>query len=219
MEHPVLPIGNATVLGMAWTVHGKQLVALGANAQLWHIYEKTAGDWTNWTQMTEFCPKQVGYGDAPYLNRPCEFDGDPAVGVNKDGRLEVFARIAGNLDVWQMYQTDAADPTKWSKPRETACVDQDQKTGKWYCLGENGAPDVDNEHYWLGQPAFPTSDLTVLNDPKDGRIVIFYRGFTGTLFSVAQRSPGNSTYYSAPNDEGKTIIEIALPGTTPPVVV
>lgn len=213
-DHPILPYSNASVFGMAWTKTGKHLVARGLNGQLWHIFEDQ-GTWTNWTQITQYCPKQVGYGDPPYLDRPCVFDSDPAVGVNADGRLEVFVRFAENLDVWQLYQTDASDPTKWSQPRESACVDQNQTTGKWYCLGTAGRPDGPNDdgHYWLGQPAFPTSDMTVLNDPKDQRLVVFYRGFTGNLFSVSQRVSGNSTYYTSPNQEGKTIIEAVLPGT------
>jgi hypothetical protein len=40
------------------------------------------------------------------------------------------------------YMTDAQDPTSWTTPRETSCVDQDQKTGLWWCL----CPPIDKYH-------------------------------------------------------------------------
>jgi hypothetical protein len=212
--HPKLPEGNRTQLAMAWTKAGKQLVALGADAQLWHLYER-GGNWSDWAPLTSVCPSKNESG------RKFRFDGDPAVGVNADGRLEVFVRFVDNLDVWQMYQLDPEDPTRWSAPRESSCVDQDQTTGLWYCLGfEPSAvppPGLDaSTAYWVGTPVFPTSDLTVVNDPHNGALVVFLRGFTGELFSIRQRVPGNSTFYTSPVTEGNAIIEMALP---PPATV
>ena len=125
----VLPEGNTTVLAMAHTVHGQQLVALGADAQLWHLYTLPNGSWSAWHPLTNSCPSFNN------TQRPCVFDSDPAIGVNADGRLEVFVRFHDNLDMWQIYQTDAKDPSAWSTPRESSCVDQDQNTAKWWCIG------------------------------------------------------------------------------------
>jgi len=170
-----------------------------------HLYER-AGNWSEWAPLTSVCPSKNE------TTRQCRFDGDPAVGVNADGRLEVFARFEANLDIWQLYQTDAQDPTKWSTPREASCVDQDQNTAKWFCIGFE--PSVvppegleSSPDYFVGGPLFPTSDLTVVTDPSTNALVLFYRGFTGGLFSSRQRVPGNSTFYTMPVQEGKTIIE------------
>jgi hypothetical protein len=38
-------------------------------------------------------------------------------------------------------------------------------------------------NYWNTQPIFPTSDITVLNSPKDGRIQLFFRGFEGHMYT------------------------------------
>jgi hypothetical protein len=50
------------------------------------------------------------------------WDADPAVGVNPDGTIDVFIRELANLDLWQIYQTDATDPNAWSMIRECTCV-------------------------------------------------------------------------------------------------
>ena len=197
----VLPEGNTTVLAMAHSVHGKQLVALGADSQLWHLYTLQNGSWSGWQQLSFQCPS---FNDSA---RPCVFDSDPAIGVNKDGRLEVFARFHDNLDMWQMYQTDATDPTKWSIPRESSCVDQDQNTALWWCIGmpagKYGQP---AQHYWVGAPIFSTSNPTVLNHPKNGAIELYFRGFEGHMYEVHQLEAGNSTLYSEPKMVAPNII-------------
>ena len=43
------------------------------------------------------------------------------------------------------YMTDAQDPTSWTTPRETSCVDQDQNTGLWWCL----CPPIDKLRFLL----------------------------------------------------------------------
>merc|ERR1711964_45507 len=116
-------------------------------------------------------------------------DGDPEVAVNKDGRLELFARFHDNLDLWQMYQQNPKDPTDWSVPRESSCVDQNQTTSKWYCLQPKST------QYWNTQPVFPTSDVNLLVSPVDGRLQLFYRGFDGRMYMSQQANTGNSTHY------------------------
>lgn len=41
--------------------------------------------------------------------RFCKFDSNPIVGTNADGRLEIFVRLEGNMDLWQMYMSDPYD--------------------------------------------------------------------------------------------------------------
>jgi hypothetical protein len=189
----VLPEGNTTNLAMAHTQHGQQLVALGADAQLWHLYTLPNGSWAQWSPLTKFCPS---FNDS---HRPCVFDSDPAIGVNADGRLEVFARFHDNLDMWQMHQTDPSDPTKWSIPRESSCVDQDQNTATWWCVGmPAGTYGQPAAHFWVGSPIFSTSNPTVLNHPTTGAIELYFRGFEGHMYEVHQLQAGNSTLYSEP---------------------
>jgi len=195
----VLPYSDRVKLSISYTNYGKHLFALGKDGQLWHVYQLGEKEWTEWAPLTDLCP------NATDAKRKCNFNADPVVGKNLDGRLEVFVRFADNLDVWQLYQKDANDPMSWTSIRESACVDQDQKSGKWYCFGDGG--DADNEAYWLGQPAFPTSDLTLVNDPKSGALTLIYRGFTGNMFSTTQRIPGNSSLYSTLVPVGNRIME------------
>jgi hypothetical protein len=191
VEH--LPEGNTTQLAISQTKYGQHLVALGKDAQLYHLYTFKNGSWSDWHQLSMYCPSR---NDSTRL---CEFDSDPAVGVNVDGRLEVFARFKTNLDLWKFDLQNASDPHSWSLPRETSCVDQDQNTALWYCLGEKvGQFGNPKEHYWVGQPIFPTSNPTVVSDPVDGRLRVYFRGFEGHLYEVHQMQPGDPSSYSTP---------------------
>lgn len=214
-EH--LPRGNRTVFAMEYTnLGGLQIVSLGKDGQLWHTFQSPDVDaeeskwtgaentavkddkpkpmkWTPWTRLTDLCPSKL------IPTRKCVFDADPVVGRNKDGRLEIFIRFQENLDTWQLYQKDPNDPTSWTVPRESSCVDQDQDTGIWHCL-YNGTPDKQShDHYWIvSNPVFPTSDFSVLNDPVDGRLRLWYRNFDGHMYMVEQKVPGMSDAYTAP---------------------
>jgi len=175
-EH--LPHGNRTVLGIANTQTAIHVFALGLDGQLWHKFQMTnpAGPWTDWL-LRATAPNGT-------------WDSDPAVGVNTDDSIEIFIRESTNLDLWQIYQTDPTDPTAWAHPRECSCVD----------MGNCKHP----SEYWNTQPAFPTSDITILNDRNDGSIQLYYRGFDGALFVIGQH-PGTHNYY--PPKQFHTIIE------------
>jgi hypothetical protein len=196
LSYPVefFPQGNRTVFAVELQGNGfLQIVGLGVDGQLWHAFQRADGAWEDWSRLTTACPSALEPA------RPCRFDGDPAIARNRDGRLEVFARFAENLDVWQMHQTDAADPSSWSRPREGSCVDQDQTTAVWSCLAP-GTPDKQslNDYWIIDSPVFSTSDLTVIAHPEDGRIILFFRNFEGHMYRVEQRSAGNSTHYTMP---------------------
>lgn len=117
------------------------------------------------------------------------------MGVNKDGRIEVFIRYDTDLDVWQYYQEDASNPTSWVGPRECSCL-----TG---CDGVH----YPSPQYWNTQPVFPTSDLNILTDAATGALKIVYRGFDGRMYSLQQRTPGNSALYTAPQPLGDAVFE------------
>jgi hypothetical protein len=218
-EH--LPRGNRTVFAMEYTnLGGLQIVSLGKDGQLWHTFQIPDDDslqeegvkddkiapkevqqdnkakvmkWTPWVRLTDLCPSKQN------PKRKCVFDADPVVGRNKDGRLEVFVRFQENLDTWQLYQTDPKDPTSWTIPRESSCVDQDQDTGIWYCLHDGTPVEQSHQHYWIvSNPVFPTSDFAILNDPVDGRLRLWYRNFDGHMYMVEQKVPGQSDAYTAP---------------------
>jgi len=106
------------------------------------------------------------------------WDSDPAVAVNSDGRIEVFIRAAVNLDLWQFYLQNPADPTSWTVPREAACL-----TPPAPC--------------WAKQDVFPTSDVYVVYT-KEQRVQLYYRGFDGFLYMVQQTTPGDPEKYTPP---------------------
>jgi hypothetical protein len=110
------------------------------------------------------------------------FRRDPAAATNPDGTIEVFARTALNLDLWQFVLQNPSDPDSWSIPTECACL----------------APPAP---CWNTQPVFPTSDVT-LNRAADGRLELYYRGFDGFLYVVRQVDPGSAKKYHPPTSVG-----------------
>src|SRR5690348_13526237 len=70
-----------------------------AGPQLGHIYQTSPnGGWSGWSSL-----------GAP----PGEFLGSPAVGVNADGRLEVFVRV-GLMSVGELWHNWQTPPNGWS---------------------------------------------------------------------------------------------------------
>jgi len=215
-DREILPRGNTTVFAMQRLQYGGLFfVALGADHQLWAIFqEQNSTDpsglsWSDWEPITSVCPGGIPVN----TTRECYFDADPAIGVNKDGRLEIFARFETNLDLWQMYQSDAQDPRSWSQPREPSCVDQDQTTSVWHCLDQNGGtPSTQStDHYYtVSNPVFPTSDISVMNDPADGRIQFWFRNFEGHMYMMKQSIAGNSSRYDPPEVMGDGITPLMI---------
>ena len=54
---------------------------------------------------------------------------------------------------------------------------------------------------------FPTSNPTIVNDPSDGRLRLYFRGFEGLLYESHQLTPGNGSRYSTPHLVSSVIIE------------
>eukprot|EP00823_Brevimastigomonas_motovehiculus_P007080 TRINITY_DN6091_c0_g1_i1.p1 TRINITY_DN6091_c0_g1~~TRINITY_DN6091_c0_g1_i1.p1 ORF type:complete len:215 (+),score=42.60 TRINITY_DN6091_c0_g1_i1:33-647(+) len=172
VEYPdeKLPQGVNTLFSIVSGYNALHLFALGADGNLWHRYQMMTGadekaPWSAWILRAK----------APNGS----WNSDPTAGMGADGTIEVFIRYTTNLDVWQIYQLNPADPNSWSKPRESSCVD----------LPCN---DTDPTHFWNTQPVFPTSDLTMLNDKTDGSIQLYYRGFNGALFRLRQKKGTHS---------------------------
>lgn len=233
-----LPMSNTTTLAVAETPHFLFVFALGKDRNVYekhvpmqlvsdYVVKDTQADgglpWSEWAPIFRWNrtalqeafrhagrdPNNITQADMPLL----AFDGDPAVGVNPDGRVEVFARYTTNLDVWQTYQLDPLDPSRWSNPRESGCIFQDPSEAAKDPNGfipskptreeENTSvpdafPECDSALYWNGQPVFPTSDLTVVPHPVTQRLRMFFRGFTGQLYFLEQMEANNSTKYGPP---------------------
>ena len=193
--------GNTTIFSIQYTIWGgRYIIGLGKNGQIYQNYEQfeknTPFIWSGWNQLTMYCPS------ANNTQRLCNFDTDPVLAKNNDGRLEVFARFHDNLDLWQMYMSDPYDVTSWTAPREPSCVDQDQKTGLWWCLCPTGGFKnmcaYPAKSYWNNQPVFPTSDLSTLINTTDNRLQLYFRGFAGHYWMVQQAVPGDSSFYLPP---------------------
>lgn len=167
-----LPMGNTTIIAIANTKFTTHLFALGVDGNLWHRYQQADTTWTGWIMRAS--------ADNGTWNS------DPACGVNIDNRVECYIRYSTNLDVFQIYQTDAQNPDAWSTPRESSCVDME------ICKTRP------KELYWNTQPIFPTSDLTIVNSPVDGRLQVFYRGFDGGLYMSQQAQVSSSQLYLPP---------------------
>ncbi len=148
-----LPRGNTTVIAIASNPYLLQAFALSTDGELVMKYKTDNTSFSDWITLA---------------NPPGgQWNSDPVVGVNTDGRVEVFIRFTTNLDVWQYVQADPRDPMSYGTPRESSCVDMAE------CKNSTLHPP---DSYWNTQPLFPTSDMQIVNAP-DGRLQIFYRGF------------------------------------------
>jgi len=172
---PKLPEGNTTVFAIAEQSKFLHVFALGADGALYHKYQPTgqtpASNWTAWILRAK----------APEGSK---WDADPTVAVAADGSLEVFVRQLANLDLWQMYQTDASNPEAWSAPRECSCVDMP-------------CNDTNPEDFWNTSPVFPTSDVNIIPSGPNGANRLFYRGFDGSLY-VCDALADKLHHYSPP---------------------
>jgi len=166
-EH--LPEGNTTVLAITDNGYALHVFALGKDGGLWHKYQEVNESWTDWILRAQAIDGV--------------WDSDPACGVNKDDNtVEVFIRYSRNLDLWQLYQLDAKDPTQWSIARESSCVD---------------LPCNNTSHltFWNTQPIFPTSDISMVSDSTTGQLSLFYRGFDGGLYVVKKKDNTAHSYW------------------------
>merc|ERR1719456_1773652 len=161
---------NGQQIAIAHTPRGVSLFALSVNSTIIYKYQLDHS-----AQMSDW---QTLAG-----NKTLKFNGNPAVGVNKDGRIEVFFQAVANLDMWQIYQKDPKDPTSWSEVRESSCVDYAHgcRKDQFYWVesdaGSHGVP---------GTPVFSTSNPVVATNPMDGRLQLFFRCFQGDLFFLQQ---------------------------------
>jgi len=173
--HPKIPEGNTTVFAMAQQKDYLHVFALGADGGLYHKYQMLnqmpTANWTDWILRAKAPMGSV-------------WDADPAVAVAEDGSLEVFIRQLADLDLWQLYQTDASNPDAWSSPRECSCIVMP-------------CNDTNPNDFWNTQPVFPTSDVTILQTGEGGANRLFYRGFDGALY-VIDAIPGKLHKYAPP---------------------
>jgi len=166
-----LPEGNTTTVATCQTQSFLHVFALGNDAKLWQ----------KWTVAVNGTPSIVNWSDW-YMVSSGPWDSDPSCGVNVDGTVEVFIRNHVNLDLWQIYQLDPTKPNSWSDSRGSSCFTKPNCSSPWA------------SYYWNTQPSFPTSDISVVNDPIDSRIQIYYRGFDGALYVCRQTDVGAHSY-------------------------
>ena len=76
-----------------------EIFVIAADNQLYHRWQTTAGSSSTWSAWTSLGGNLVG---------------DPAVALNSDGRLEVFAVSAVNNQLYHIWQTTAGSTTAWS---------------------------------------------------------------------------------------------------------
>eukprot|EP00697_Spironema_sp_BW2_P007901 gnl/Spiro4/22348_TR11003_c0_g1_i1.p1 gnl/Spiro4/22348_TR11003_c0_g1~~gnl/Spiro4/22348_TR11003_c0_g1_i1.p1 ORF type:complete len:303 (+),score=50.10 gnl/Spiro4/22348_TR11003_c0_g1_i1:92-1000(+) len=231
----VLPEGNTTFIPTIDTLYGRHVVALGRDGMLYQKYTMDNGSISEWQLMPNLnqlppmcktdadCPPTTHCLNAspavpPFLcsgNPAMEtYESDPTVGMNKDGRLEVFARNHNELDLWHWYQTDPKNATSWVGPRRPSCLCNwtpcaNQTNCGLYMLCDNLGLDCSDpvqKDYWNVQPAFSTSDCNFVQNVTTGGLKLYFRGFDGNLYSVEQTTAGSSLRYTPP--EGPiTIVE------------
>eukprot|EP00930_Biecheleria_cincta_P098563 TRINITY_DN90215_c0_g1_i1.p1 TRINITY_DN90215_c0_g1~~TRINITY_DN90215_c0_g1_i1.p1 ORF type:complete len:288 (+),score=23.36 TRINITY_DN90215_c0_g1_i1:122-865(+) len=173
--------------------YGIHVVALGKNGSLFHRYQtgpinKTiAGNllpMTNWICLTP---------DNSFL-----FGNPPAVALNADGRIELFAGdLNGSLDLIQMYQLDASNPLSWSKPRAPWC-DAIGPPADPECARCSRAPVSDPcyDKFWNTGYVWTTSQQALWLDSVDKKLKLSWRSFTGEMYQISQKEPSNSKQWN-----------------------
>jgi hypothetical protein len=104
---------------------------------VWHRWQvKAGGDWSAWTS----------------LEAPPDLLFDVVLGVNADGRLEVFT-VVDNGEVWHRWQQRPGEPESWKRP--------------WESLGSPGSPPVRANEVAVAMDAH--GHLTLVVTARDGR--------------------------------------------------
>jgi len=186
--------------------YGLHVFARGENSSLFHKFQvgPAVGGEANMSEWHCLTPVP-GYTSGGL--KPLIFWEDPTAAINDDGRAEIFIRLTGDLDLWQLYQTDAKDPLAWTAPRAPACLcnfppctDKGQTKCGVVTQCDNTGLDCDKEdqsQYWGQGAAFPTANMNIMKDPKNGQLTVIFRNFDGQMYTTTQMIPGNSTKYTS----------------------
>lgn len=201
-NNPLVTYANAHINPcVARTSDGRlELFAIGQTGYLYHNYQTAPGGaWSGWIAL--------GTSANTWTQNSL-----PAVGVNADGRLEVFViGTDGQVNhIWQL-APGSSTSSNWSSfaVLQSSFVSQIAKlaVGKW----ANGALEVfvggtDGLLYhsyqsggawtsWatIGGGCGPGSDLAVLNE-QDGREEVFMVGYSGQLYHSWQTTANSATW-------------------------
>jgi hypothetical protein len=135
-----------------------EVFALGSDNVVYHIWQTCAGClWSGWTRIDNAHPSNL------------TFVGRPVVGMNQDGRLEVFARGADNAvyHIWQCPKGSGCDWSAWTR--------------------------IDSAH--LSSLSFAGNPAIAVN--QDGRLEVFARGSDNALWHIWQCPQGSGCDWSA----------------------
>ena len=194
-------LGGGGVTNLAAAVNGDgrvQIFGIGASGILMTASQSTAGSstWSGWSALGGTTQIQPGY----------------VVGQNKDGRLELFARIQGsNGDVFHLWESTSAG-TNWtsswadiagtnSNPRLAVARNLDGRL-QVFAVGGNGVMYSSWQNSpggsWSGWSSFGTGKVIqpgfVVGQNLDGRLEAFAKGSgpTADVFHLWQSAPSSS---------------------------
>jgi hypothetical protein len=181
-----------------------ELFAIGNNGSLYHSYQTNAnGSWAAWTSMGTSANKW-------------SINALPAVGVNKDGRLEVFV-VGTNSSIYHAYQKvpGSSAATNWSVfsivSSSRVCQTARLAVGNW----SNGALDLfvigtdsvlyhnyqttaGNSTSWSGFSSLggawdQNADVSVASE-NDGRLDVFVIDGVGNMNNNFQTAVNSTTW-------------------------
>eukprot|EP00747_Dinoflagellata_sp_TGD_P169223 gnl/TRDRNA2_/TRDRNA2_197637_c0_seq1.p1 gnl/TRDRNA2_/TRDRNA2_197637_c0~~gnl/TRDRNA2_/TRDRNA2_197637_c0_seq1.p1 ORF type:complete len:265 (-),score=24.27 gnl/TRDRNA2_/TRDRNA2_197637_c0_seq1:75-869(-) len=172
--------------------YGVHVFGLGANGSLFHKFQTGHADMSS---DIPFAPMSDWHCLTP--NKSLVFGNDPAVALNADGHIELFAGLTkDSYDLWQMYQTDPKNPLAWSKPRGPTCMcDATDPSACPWCMDCNARVEC-YSNYWLDHAPFTTSDVDIFLDAQTQKLKLLFRNFDGHMYSLEQQKPGDSTRWS-----------------------
>lgn len=200
-------VDNAHVIATFRSPHyGTHVLALGRDAKLYHKHQTSPDEsskWSAWKCITPDLTK-VPCSTAP---RCGGYDSNPVVQWQPvNGTAVVFLRQQDDLDIHETHLMDPTDPDSWSPMREPACicnfppcVDRPGKPDQTKCGVEANCDNkgvdcslkpTSSRDYWNTQPAFPTSDLSLL--PEGDLLALYFRGFDGAYYKMSQLTAGDA---------------------------
>lgn len=197
--------------------YGVHLVVVGIDGKIYHRHQ-TGGPNGEWSDMKCITPDLT---KVPCSSKPhCRgYDGNPAMlwqPVN--GTLVVFVRHMDDLVPHEFHLTDPKNPDSWSTFRGPTCLcnfppcpEKNQtKCGVVSSCDNQGVdcnahPETGREFWHTAGPIFPTSEMVLLPD-DEGKINMYFRGFTGTYWKVQQVTAGDAAGKYGSSQRYKVII-------------
>lgn len=191
--------------------YGVHIMVTGVDGKIYHKHQTgPKGEWSEYKCLTPDLTK-VPCSSAPHCRG---YDSNPAmIWQPVNGTLVVFIRHMDDLVPHEFHLTDPKDPDSWSMLRGPTCLcnfppcpEKNQtKCGVEASCDNKGVdcakhPESSREFWHVAGPVFPTSEMVLLAD-QNGKINMYFRGFTGAYYVITQVTAGDAAGKYGPSNK------------------